>query len=393
MASLKKLTREAVEQALAEFDAIGRDAFLAKYQFGSAKGLYLIRDGKRYDSKAIAGAAMGRVPGHVPLRPADFTGGVATVVRTLERLGFEVIDERPPRNPKWAPEEIILALEVYLIHGPLEAADQRVCQLSQDLNALDVHPERPDAERWRNVNGAAMKLANFAHFDPGYPGKGLDAGSKLDRRLWDLLSPYPDAVNRLALQVKAGMRVEVGALAGSLQPGPGIRKGPAASPAVTTKQGPVEAHHTRGKYEVALSTEPRTAERVEQPLVLEFCEFLAEAGYSHGRTSYAVDGAWHQTDLVVQPVRLLFEAKFGTDRPSVRMAVGQLEDYDFMEFEESGARYADRAVLLGRRPSASVLRLLDSLSFGAAWPTERGWAASGRVASRLTQCRWAELVP
>jgi len=101
VASLKGLTREAVDATLDEFDAIGRRAFLERYHFGEAKGLYLVRDGKRYDSKAIVGAAMARVPGRRALEYSDFTGGVASVVRVLESLGYEVVDERPTRNPPW----------------------------------------------------------------------------------------------------------------------------------------------------------------------------------------------------------------------------------------------------------------------------------------------------
>ncbi len=177
MASLKGLTVEAVDGALAEFDDIGREAFLAKYHFGDAKGLYLVRDGKRYDSKAVVGAAFGRLPGRTALDSGHFTGGVASVVRVLEKLAYVVIDERPARNPRWAPEEIILALDLYLTHGQLDDRDAEVVELSATLNALEVHTERPDAERWRNQNGVALKLANFAHIDPGYPGQGMDRGS------------------------------------------------------------------------------------------------------------------------------------------------------------------------------------------------------------------------
>jgi 5-methylcytosine-specific restriction protein A len=195
MASLKGLTVEAVDTTLAEFDAIGRDAFLAKYNFGEAKGLYLVRDGKRYDSKAVVGAAVGRVLGRSALQGPDFTGGVASVVRALEKLGYAVVDERPTRNPRWATEEVILALDLYLTRGLLDDRAAEVIELSAALNALDIHPARPDAERWRNPNGVALKLANFAHVDPGYPGRGMTGGSTLDRRAFQRLKPYPDLVS------------------------------------------------------------------------------------------------------------------------------------------------------------------------------------------------------
>lgn len=95
MAGLSDLTSAAaVRRAIAEFDEIGRDAFLEKYQFGKARSYFLIHGGKRYDSKAIAGAAIGyQYPKHGPLAGRDFVGGYATVQPTLESLGFTVISD------------------------------------------------------------------------------------------------------------------------------------------------------------------------------------------------------------------------------------------------------------------------------------------------------------
>ena len=59
MALLDLTSHDAVLRAVAEFDALGRDAFLAKYGFRRARGYFLLRDGRSYDSKAIAGAAHG----------------------------------------------------------------------------------------------------------------------------------------------------------------------------------------------------------------------------------------------------------------------------------------------------------------------------------------------
>lgn len=90
---LKDLTdRGAVLQALAEFDARGRDAFLHKYGFGSARSYFLLHEDRRYDSKAIVGAAHGFQHGE-PLGPKDFSGGAKTVVPVLADLGFEVVSE------------------------------------------------------------------------------------------------------------------------------------------------------------------------------------------------------------------------------------------------------------------------------------------------------------
>jgi 5-methylcytosine-specific restriction protein A len=45
--------RNAVLEAIAEFELVGREAFLAKYGFGHANRYILIHEGKEYDAKAI----------------------------------------------------------------------------------------------------------------------------------------------------------------------------------------------------------------------------------------------------------------------------------------------------------------------------------------------------
>lgn len=83
--------RSAVLAAVREFDELGRDAFLARYGFGKAHDYFLVVDGKRYDSKAIFGAAHGyQFPSLGPLRRVAFSGGAATVERKLESMGFTV---------------------------------------------------------------------------------------------------------------------------------------------------------------------------------------------------------------------------------------------------------------------------------------------------------------
>jgi hypothetical protein len=85
-----ELTRQEILQATQEYDRLGREAFLDKYGFGQARSYLLVHNGKTYDSKAIAGAAHGFLPGRSALTSADFSGGAATVGRLLANLGFEV---------------------------------------------------------------------------------------------------------------------------------------------------------------------------------------------------------------------------------------------------------------------------------------------------------------
>jgi HNH endonuclease len=92
----------AVLQAIAEFDALGRDAFLQRYGFGPARRFYLSHQGRLYDSKAIVGAAHGfQHPADGSLRAVDFSGGEATVRRKLESLGFTVeVTDAPETRPR-----------------------------------------------------------------------------------------------------------------------------------------------------------------------------------------------------------------------------------------------------------------------------------------------------
>jgi hypothetical protein len=86
---LADVTASGVRAAIAEFDRMGRDAFLHTTGFGRAREYFLEYDGRLYDSKAIVGYAHGVSTG-TPLGPADFSGGDQTVARRLQALGFTV---------------------------------------------------------------------------------------------------------------------------------------------------------------------------------------------------------------------------------------------------------------------------------------------------------------
>jgi MoxR-like ATPase len=87
---------EAVLAAIAEFDEVGRDQFLAKYGFQPARDIVVLHEGRRYDSKPILAAAHGHQHPEVgPLGPSEFSGGRATIAK-LEQLGFGVERLNPP---------------------------------------------------------------------------------------------------------------------------------------------------------------------------------------------------------------------------------------------------------------------------------------------------------
>ncbi|UCU96330.1 DUF3883 domain-containing protein [Hydrogenophaga taeniospiralis] len=114
----------AIQAALDEFSRLGRKAFLSRYGFGKSRD-FLVRDGKSgqlCDSKAIVGAAFGyQFPEEGPLKPADFSGGEATVVPRLQRLGFDVVRI----GEDWSSDEVQAAVASYFEMLRLEAAQQR----------------------------------------------------------------------------------------------------------------------------------------------------------------------------------------------------------------------------------------------------------------------------
>jgi 5-methylcytosine-specific restriction protein A len=94
MADLSTLTKEAVFKAIDEFDALGREHFLSHYGFGKARRYFIIHNGTRYDSKAIAGVAFRYIEGRA-WQPSEFSGGDKTVARRMTDLGFDVQRDAP----------------------------------------------------------------------------------------------------------------------------------------------------------------------------------------------------------------------------------------------------------------------------------------------------------
>lgn len=95
-------------------------------------------------------------------------------------------NHKPKRNPAWSKEELILALNLYfeLDYSQFTSSNPKIIELSETLNKLKIHSERPDEKRFRNPNGVSMKLSNFLRFDPNYSGTGLERGSRLEEEIW-----------------------------------------------------------------------------------------------------------------------------------------------------------------------------------------------------------------
>jgi 5-methylcytosine-specific restriction protein B len=94
--ALGVLSREAIERAIAEYDELGRDAFLSKYGFGRATTYALKVNGKEYDPKAIAGVAYGLDhPNEGTPSNTDFNGGLQ-LRSALRPAGYDVVLRTTP---------------------------------------------------------------------------------------------------------------------------------------------------------------------------------------------------------------------------------------------------------------------------------------------------------
>ncbi len=347
---LGDVTRDGVQRAMTDFDQLGRDAFLDKYGFGRARGYFITHNGRRYDSKAICGAAHGYDrPSEGPLRADDFSGGNATVAQLLERLDFEVT--RPASNRTgWTLEERILALDLYLRCGVAGRTHPDVIALSEELNQRGFHPDAGTRESFRNPNGVALKLANFAALDPSYSGTGMTRHSAGDEETWDTYAGDADLLTEAVTTIRFHMH--------TLEP--------AATPTtIAPTSRPIEQRH-RDIYEVTARMDPVYAERREAQLVDRFAAWLRDQGSEVSAHHYEIVHPPLRNDLADETGRRLWEAKANVSRSAVRMALGQLLDY--LRFEPTAWT---GGILLPHAPSDDLIALIRSSGRALAWPTSQ----------------------
>lgn len=200
------LTIAAVQQAMAEFDRLGRAAFLDRYGFKRAKGYMLVSDGREYDSKAIAAVAYKYVSAEGrALLNSELSGGVDDAAGKLRALGFEV--RGPTENADWSWDEHVLALQLYMGNptSPPGKASKEVLALSALLNRLGERMGVARTEKFRNANGVYMKLMNFRRLDPSFQaiGKaGLSQGAKGEQAVWDRYKDDPDGLELAANAIR-----------------------------------------------------------------------------------------------------------------------------------------------------------------------------------------------
>ncbi len=120
---------------------------------------------------------------------------------------------KPPTNPPWSRDELILALELYLRHPtPPGKSSFEVLQLSDVLNELGRRLGRGTAETFRNANGVYMKMMNFRRFDQAYTSSGkvgLSRGNKEEETVWSEFSDDREKLAHLVTAIRNAVQLPV----------------------------------------------------------------------------------------------------------------------------------------------------------------------------------------
>jgi hypothetical protein len=206
---ITRVGKQAVDDAIREFVTLGRYKFLEKYNFGKARSYFVIDPNTHAfcDSKAIVGAAYGyQFPSEGPLRPRDFSGGDATVVRLLRQLGFSLVDDESAEDivhSAWAHYENELIVADYLKMLSLELAGQKYnkAKLARDLVPL---------LNQRSVKSIEFKRANISAvmIDLGFPSlAGYKPRSHYQEGLIDIVADQVDHFEDLEKAVQLAVEM------------------------------------------------------------------------------------------------------------------------------------------------------------------------------------------
>ncbi|HUO23048.1 MAG TPA: HNH endonuclease [Caulobacteraceae bacterium] len=209
--ALSNLTLDSVKSAIAEFDRLGREAFLKAHRFGPSRTYFLELNGKLYDSKAIAGVAHGYIgPGFTHLKSSHFSGGEATVRRALEDLGFKVVKlggantPRTVQHPDWMRDELILALDFYLQRGrPTSINAPGVIELSEFLRRLNETLGRTGEAAFRSPGAVYRTIDAFVYLDPTNTRPGDAREGEAQRAVWAEFHSDPVRLQEIAEKIRS----------------------------------------------------------------------------------------------------------------------------------------------------------------------------------------------
>ncbi|MFD3683489.1 restriction endonuclease [Nocardiopsis sp. NPDC058631] len=151
-------------------------------------------------------------------------------------------------------------------------------------------------------------------------------------------------------------------------------QGPLALLAAThepVKKIPLEKQEVE-KFFVNQNKKVYSADRTEAKLVINFSEYL----HTHGRTAIrqqllpSGESRPLFTDLYVEEINLLIEAKGSVTRENIRMAIGQLADYSRL------MEKPDCAILVPSKPRPDLIDLAHSQGYTIIWQDDDSFHTS-----------------
>ena len=115
--------------------------------------------------------------------------------------------KKSERNPTWSRDELILALNLYLLNrtSPPSKNSAEVTKLSKLLNLLHEICGIATQETLRNENGVYLKMMNFRSLDPIFirDGKvGMTNRGKLEELVWNEFYNFPEKLADEAIKIE-----------------------------------------------------------------------------------------------------------------------------------------------------------------------------------------------
>jgi 5-methylcytosine-specific restriction protein A len=107
----------------------------------------------------------------------------------------------------WTRDELILALDVYVRLSPRTPHPHlpEVTALSRLLRSKISRPDEPREPNFRSPASVVMKLMNFRSLDSAFAGKGLTAGSQLDRVIWNTFAVDRPRLKKVAEAIRSAI--------------------------------------------------------------------------------------------------------------------------------------------------------------------------------------------
>jgi len=416
-------SRAHVVQAIEEFDRRGRDGFLRHYGYGPSRKYRVKYKGKLYDSKAIAGVAWGLQQfNDGKRRPPSFTGGAHTSVPALERLRFQVVEEKDnPNLPSLQPGRTYTWEELgSLFDFPPDYLGRAGGMVSRPaLNALLLITHSQDGrsfsygDKWRGndlvyagrgltghqeLTGQNRQVAENTRtlllFEYGGRRQLLFHGQVRCEDHWESTGFDKEGNNRRVYRFLlrgVGRRLKPGAAA---KTEPVSRRSDPNAPVKRRDRSsfrprPFDPDRTPTQRRRSAPADPESqrvlseqADEAHQETLRTFGLWLEDEGWEDLEE---IDGA---IDLLATPPpgtpnrrRTLFEIKSirpKTERTRVRSGLAQLLEYQLFLGHKS-----DRLCLVSDRPIYELrLQLLDSLSIGHVYIDNGRVHSSGTPSTR-----------